>query len=255
MIISIYNFEGNFVQAIPSFAIRKILAGDDTHGLNVPTVAEEGSGYTDAEINAANILKTLPSGGKGAEFKLKWYQGIGSVTVDEGGTFGAHAVTLNPVLKGYEVTTPPVLSATLTAGVITAVSVTNKGKFVPKAGEEQSIAIEIESDGEGGAELTPVVLNYLDDVELLKIGGGYSASPVLTLEAPASGTAARVTWTRQLFKVTDIYFNYNGSQKDSVKIYSPEILTGLISGGHFENGKVTTQRADGNRSVIIREEF
>ena len=187
-IISIYNYEGELSNVIPSslpFAVGS--SSSTVRRLTETSAIVRGSGYTDDEIAQTNAdIETSFTGvaaSNNVEYKLNWGKGvaaIGSGTTANGisavavdsnnqGVFSAAvtAISISVIPKGYDEISAFAATATVatisggTNKEITAVTVSDPGVYVPRVdtpASERSFSFVFTLTPSTGTEITAPVL-------------------------------------------------------------------------------------------------
>jgi len=264
------TFNGYNVETLPTFSVR-IRGGNNR--LRDMSITKKGEVTIDPEAEEQSISWSITRAAADnavignittavvldeANTPLR----LNSISITSGGFYGV-APRIRVIFSGYNVIREPTVTATINNnGAITAITANamNGGRFTEIDGATKSITIEVIRDPSDDAtqEVLDVIsltfLNYLKNLIVGRRGGGYTGTPKLTFKAPASGTAAAVTFALTTFKSAALDLGRNADL--ALNVYGPEFVSGMMLGTYFANGVVETKIVPTpNHGVIIREEF
>lgn len=157
-----------------------------------------GSGAANASASIANW-----TAGSSATATAEISGFISGITVGAGGTGYPNTTTV--VLTGGG-GTGATATATVAAGVITAVNIVNPG-----TGYTSAPTVSFANVGSGtGATATATISASVTSITISSPGSGYTSVPYVTISAPSSGTTATAYATISAGEVSTIQVTYGG---------------------------------------------
>jgi len=258
-LIRVYDVENKLINILYNVGIWKwdeASSATTIRSLDTATVTNASSGYLASEVLSNNLwLKndgtfnyTTGSCKNTQVVSVEYFDFISSVNTqhahpgEERGPDGTGALNLTFNITGYDITTRPTgtVNTVLSGGNFDSwtVTITEKGKLLPKEGEEQRITLSITGTdpNDYNSYVSTWIMGLAHGVNKAVFRGVScnSATPVITFKAPVSAlspgstskTAAVLTFTTDTAskKATTIYVEAGSNTSASIKKTKADLL-------------------------------